>query len=240
MEEEIQALIESVFSINDQNKFKATIGFFQSYANAESDSSGKRFCNVKLQNKDQNGDDIDVLLVPLLYIGTKRTVWDFELQKGDELAVLFSDRSLEQWKDTIGTEPQTLGNPVKDSINHAFAIPIVSHHFVNEITTSAIPAAVGGRLAVKNGDKIQIGNETDELLDLVDQLITQVKSTLAQVKTLVGNTVLGGSNPVDSAGIASTGTLGLIVSQLAQIETEITTIDSNVDTIQTSLGNIKA
>lgn len=180
MEEELEELSDLTFKVNSANKFNVALGFFQSYADAEADSSGKRFCNVKLHYKDNESNDIDNLLVPMAYIGTKRTVYDFELEQGDEMLILYSDRSLEQWKDTTGTEPQVLENPVKDSINHAIAVPIVSHHFVNLITTAAIPSDVGGRLGVKSGDKIQVGNDAVDLLKIVYDMLTELAAAAVQ------------------------------------------------------------
>jgi len=73
--------------------------------------------------------------------------------------------------------------------------------------------------------KIVAGNGTDELLDLVDQILTEFLE-------LVSSSNLGGGNAVDLGGTASTGTLFKITSSLAGIE-------SNLTTIQTALGNIK-
>lgn len=203
MMEELSEVIESIFDLRDGNKYNVSLGFFEKDVTAEADTSGKRFCDLKLHYKNNDSGDISAGSVPLLYIGSKNFIVDYRLEPGDELLVLFTDRTLEQWKDTSGTVPQRLRNPVKDSINHAVAIPIVSHHYANDIITSIDPT-VGGKVAVKSGKKVQIGNDTTDLLDLVYQILeillqqdsggydyTGKKSTknntLIQIKTLLQN-----------------------------------------------------
>ena len=139
LESDIIAASEGMFDMRDQNKFNISLGFFQSYSSGvESDTTGKRFCDLKLHTQDANGDDIDALNVPLLYPGTRAMPFDTTLIPGDELLVLFSDRTIEQWKATSGTMPQDIRNPVKDSVNHAIAFPVVSHHYINEIVTAKL------------------------------------------------------------------------------------------------------
>lgn len=171
--EEISESIESIIRLNALNKYNIALGYFQGYSSVDVDSTGTRFCDIKLHYKDEKGNDIGALDVPLFYIGNGNTTDDFELATGCELAVFFSDRSLEQW--VSGAEPQALSNKVRDSKNHAFAIPISTHHTFANIVTAAIDSTVGRRILVKSGKKIQIGNDDPtapaELLDLVNQII---------------------------------------------------------------------
>ncbi|MBU2645880.1 hypothetical protein KKI24_14320 [bacterium] len=134
MEQEFTEAFESISKTADRVRYNISLGFFQKYASLEYDTSGKRFCDLKLHYKTQDGEDIAAINVPLLYPGSKLFVEDWKLTAGDELIVLFSDRSLEQW--LSGATPQKLSNTVKDSINHAFAIPVVSHHYGNSIVTA--------------------------------------------------------------------------------------------------------
>jgi hypothetical protein len=226
MIQELTEAIESIFDLRDDNKFNIAIGFFQKYnTNAEADTTGKRFCDAKLHYKSQDeSKDISVLGIPLMYIGSKNHIIDFELTSGDELLIFFSDRSLEQWKTAAGTSPQKLSNPVKDSVNHAMAIPVCSVHNANLVSDTPVDSNAIG-LRAKPGKKIEIGDGTNEVIDLFDQFLTEMK-------TLVSNSILGGANSVDAVGSSSTGTLSLIVSQLASVE-------SNITAIQTALANIK-
>lgn len=76
---------------------------------------------------------------------------------------------------------------------------------------------------IDSAGKITIGNGTDELLNLFNDFLTQMKK-------LVGATLLSGS--VDIPGTASTGTNSLILSGLS-------TMEADIGTIQTALGNLK-
>jgi hypothetical protein len=168
--EELSESIESIIRLNALNKYNISLGYFQNYSSVDVDSSGTRFCDIKLHYKDEKGEDIGALDVPLIYHGNGNTVDDFALEKGCELAVFFSDRSLEQW--VSGAEPQALSNKVRDSKNHAFAIPISTHHTFKDVTALAIDATVGRRILVKSGKKIQIGTDTDEMMKIHYDLIT--------------------------------------------------------------------
>ena len=159
LSEAIKALIDTQINA----KFNIAFGFFQSYAPTTQDTSSLRYCNLKLHYKTVNSQDINLLEVPILYPGSKNSVDDWSLVVGDELIVLFSDRSLEQWNPLIATESQTLNNPVRDSINHGFCIPINSHH--NDFMKVLPPdATVGRRVLVKSPKKVQVGNGVDEAM----------------------------------------------------------------------------
>lgn len=179
-EEDYEQLVRDVFSTIDRSKYNVSMGFFQSYDTADSDPSGVRFCQAKLHNKDSNGDDIGIIKIPLLYVGSPRIIFDYALEQNDDLAIFFTDQSLEQWKSE--KEPQRLDNPVKDSINHAFAIPVVSHKYTNDLVTSALPSDVAGKISVKDGEKFQIGNNTVELLKLLYDILTELGA--AQVQSI--------------------------------------------------------
>lgn len=208
-EQEITDAVEAIFNLNDQNKYNISLGYFQQYSSEEVDTSGTRFANVKLAYRDANGDEISALSVPIMFQGNKDTVDDFKLTNGDELLVLFSDRTLEQWK--TSTSPQTLSNKVKDSLNHALCIPINTHHTFNDIAAVAIDSTVGRRILVKSGKKIQIGNETDELLKLMDRFI---------------GVFAGDVGPFDSPGTGSTGTVSIAaaVNEISSIRTSLANI----------------
>ena len=210
-EQEIIEAVESIFSLNDKNKYNVSLGFFQGYSTEEVDTLRKRFANVKLHYRDTEGEEISLMSVPIMYQGNKNTVDDFGLTLGDELIVFFSDRTLEQWTQKEGTKTQTLTNTVLDSINHALCIPINTHHTFSDIAAAAIDATVGRRILVKAGKKIQIGNETDELLKLMDRFI---------------GVFSGDVGPFDSPGTGSTGTISIAgaVNEIAAIRASLANI----------------
>ena len=174
MEQEFTEAVESIFNLNDANKYNVAMGYFQGYSTEAADASGSRFADIKLHYRDSNGDDIDGTSVPLMYMGNGNTTDDFELVKGDELVVLFSDRTLEQWK--TSSEPQTLQNKVKDSKSSALAIPVSTTHSLAGITALSIDSTVGRRVLVKSGKKIQIGTDVDELLKILFDILTIIKT----------------------------------------------------------------
>jgi hypothetical protein len=199
VKKELIEAIKGIINTIDRNKYNISMGFFQKYSDAESDPKGVRFADIKLVYKDDNGEDISAT-VPLLQVGSKNSIYDFRLENGDELLVFFTDRTLEQWKDETGTEPQKLKNLVKDSINHGIAIPVCSHHNSALVTTGDLPSSVGLRIGVKSGKKAQVGSDTaDDLKNLYDfmNIITNLSTTdgdslaasLAAQKTNINNII---------------------------------------------------
>lgn len=149
MIEEITQAVLSIVESRDKNKPHVAIGFFTSYASVDSDSSGVRFCNLKLHYKDDDKQDIGLMNVPLLYPGSSLLPFDYKLVAGDELIVLFSDRTLEQHKKQ--GNPQYLKNTIRGSFNHALAIPVVSHR--NHSAELSLLNIIDRLLGVLLGDK---------------------------------------------------------------------------------------
>ncbi len=185
LDELIENSFDAMLAIREANKYKVSFGYFQAYTNPtpQSDSEGKRFCDLKLYAKDPDTNDVSCLGVPLAYFGNKNGMNDFKLQPGDELIVLFSDRSLAQWKEESGTEPQSLTDPVRDSKNHAIAIPVVTTHYASEVITVPVDDnALGVR--VRPGKKIEIGDGTNEVLNLKNDFLGVMKDFLTDFKAL--------------------------------------------------------
>ncbi len=191
MEQEFIEAFEGLFNTIDQNKYNIAMGFFQNYATVDSDASGVRYCDLKLHYKDADSNDIPITGVPLMYFGNQKFILDFELSSGDELLVLFTDRTLEDWKAASAIVPQLMTNPVKDSLNHAIAIPVCTAHYASTITTSALDSTVGARVGVQTGKKVQIGTDVVDLLKILYDLITAllVGTTVATPNTLTGTGV---------------------------------------------------
>lgn len=204
-EEDFEELVKTVFSTIDESKYNISLGFFQSYDSVDADASGVRFCQANLHNKDSGGSDIGIIKIPLLYIGTPRVMFDYSLEKGDDLAIFFTDKSLEQWKSE--KEPQKLDNPVKDSINHAFAIPVVSHKYTNDLVTTSLPSDVAGKISVDDSKKIQIGNNTEDLLKILYDVLTELTGPAVQ-----------------NSGAAATPSPLINQAQLLAIQTRLATI----------------
>lgn len=203
LESDVNEAIRQTFITEDANKYNIAIGFFQSYAVVNQDTSGKRYCNLKLHFKSKDAEDIDITEVPLLCSGSINAIDEFPLEKGDEMRVFFSDRTLEQWNPKTNTEPQTLANTVKDSLNHAFCIPFNSHH--NDFSLP-IDSTVGRRHLVKSGKKIQIGNNVDELLKNTHDFMN-----------IIGSLSFTDGDSLAAALTAQLTAINLIVTSMANI-----------------------
>ncbi len=173
LQTEISEAIRAMIRTELNARYNIAFGFFQGYSSTDNDTSGLRYCDIKLHYKTSDSQDINILEVPILYPGSKNSIDDFTLVKDDELFVLFSDRSLEQWNAVRATQPQKVLNPVRDSINQAFCIPINSHH--NNFT-SAPDSTVAKRITVESGKKMQFGNGVDEFLKIQYDFMSIINS----------------------------------------------------------------
>ncbi len=218
--DEIGTATTAIIKTLDKNRFNIALGFFKGYSSVDSDSTGMRFCDLDLHYRDADHENIGLINVPIMYIGNQYHILDFNLAEGDELLVLFSDRTLEQWKDTSGKTPQDLTNPVKDSFNHALAIPICTVHYANDVSSTPVDSSAIG-LRTKSGNKIEIGNGTVELLDLIQRTRSEVRDLADYIQ----------SNITFSNGGGPTGTPTNAVL--------VTPIITNLDTIETELDEIK-
>lgn len=205
MEAELTDMVESIIERIERNKYYSSLGFFQGYNTVEADSSGKRFCQVKLHIKDKNAKDISIEGVPIGFPGTKRTSFQDDLESGDELMIFFTDRTLEEWKDSGVAGPQITKNTIRNRRSSAFAIPVSTHHGIDALELpdndhAKIPLASGKKLQIgylKDGSKIDLLNilyqvieicikpdSNGDILDKTSTLgnnLTQLLSLLAQI-----------------------------------------------------------
>ncbi|MCK5613270.1 hypothetical protein KAR91_65965 [Candidatus Pacearchaeota archaeon] len=172
MEQELTEMVESIFDRIERNKYYSALGFFQGYSTVEADSSGKRFCRVKLHNKDNNAADISIEDVPVGYPGTKRTSFQDDLLQGDEMLLFFTDRTLEEWKDSGAVGPQITKNTVRNQRSNAFAMPLSTHHNIEDLE---LPVNDYAKIPLASGKKLQIGylkgGVKVELLHILYQVI---------------------------------------------------------------------
>lgn len=195
MEEELTEMVESIIERIERNKYYSAIGFFQGYSTVEADSSGKRFCQVKLHNKDKNAADISIEDVPIGYPGTKKSAFQDDLTPGvDEMQIFFTDRSLEEWKDSGASGPQISRNTVRNQRSNAFAIPISTHHGIEDLE---LPDNSHAKIPLASGKKLQIGYLKDgskvELLNILYQVIEICIKPDSNGDTLTGTSTLGKS-----------------------------------------------
>lgn len=124
---------------------------------------------------------------------------DMPIEKGDYCLILFNDRNIDEWWDTanISAPADTRKHDISDGIA---LVGINPKPKALELDGNAV------RILVKSGIKISIGNGTDELLSLFDDLLTELQKS------------------VDLAGAASTGTLFKINPALAVIQSKLSNL----------------
>lgn len=141
---------------------------------------------------------------------------DMPIQKGDYCLVLFNDRNIDDWWDTanVAVPPDTRKHSISDGIALVGINPR-SKAFEFDGESFRILGPTGSDIVLKfhpdgtvsiEAKKLSFGDGTNEVLDLFDQLLTELQKS------------------VDLTGVASTGTNSLINAALAAIQTKLGTI----------------
>ena len=201
--------------------------------------------NVQPSIKRKYVKDAEVVLlpiinnVPLVFPRANDAAITFPVKKGDSVLLIFSQRSIENWKTTGGTVEA--GDPRHHDLSDAFAIPgvypatapligvdgenlVIRHGLTSKITVKKdeVEVAVGtAKLVVKQSGKFSIGNGVVEFLDLMEKHLTRVSTILDNVIALTVPTGVGPSGP--------------------PINSALFTADKvNIELLKTQLGAIKA
>lgn len=145
-----------------------------------------------LKRKYKNGDIVDLPIinkVPVCFPGSRSMWFHFDLEPGDDITLVFSERSLDLWK--LKGEPTTPEDPRKFNLSDAYAMP-GGNPPVNPIKLNGPEGSIemsnkenyfrieedgkihggnsGGFFEMDKAGKFQLSNKTEELLDLLDQL----------------------------------------------------------------------
>lgn len=127
--------------------------------------------------------------IPVVFPRAGQAALTFPLKKGDNVLLIFSQRSIERWKLTGGIVEA--GDPRHHDLSDAFAIPggyaqaqplvgvdadnvVLQNSAISKITvkTDGVEIATGaGKFTVDKTGKVSLGNGAIELLDLLDKLI---------------------------------------------------------------------
>lgn len=170
-----------------------------------------------LKRKYTNGETVDLPIinkVPIMFPRSKGKWVHFDLEEGDEVTLVFSERSLDVWKERGGIVSPD--DPRKFHLSDAFAYP-GGYSIPNKLTpngpqgsiemahgTNHIVIEESGKMTLKNGGgfvemsdagKFKVTNNTEELLDLLVQLADVLSTTTT-------NTVFGPMKLNDFATIA--------------------------------------
>ncbi len=130
--------------------------------------------------------------VPVVFPRSGQAALTFPLKKGDSVLLVFSQRSLDNWKLAGGVVEA--GDPRHHDLSDAFAIPggypkveplvgvdpdnvVLQNGVANKVTvkSNAVELTTGiGKFTVDNAGKITLGNGSVDLLGLIDQLIDAI------------------------------------------------------------------
>lgn len=121
-----------------------------------------------------------------------KTFIHLPLQPGDDVLLVFSQRSLDAWKTSGGlTDPN---DPRKHHITDAFAIPggssMADAFTVTDPTAIEITNKDSSIIVLPSG-KFKIQNTVNELLDLLVQTLTKQQAFLDTIKSDTTNTIFG-------------------------------------------------
>jgi hypothetical protein len=144
--------------------------------------------------KDSGVTELPILIgVPICYFQTSNSIISVPLKQGDDVLILFSERSLDVWKSKEGLVSP--GDPRKHHLSDAVAIPMLKR------PSKGLPAHAD-HVLVQHGDlemllhedgKIEVKNSGFELVALMSRLLQAIID--ARTATMLGPMPL--LNPAD-------------------------------------------
>ena len=146
-------------------------------------SNGRVDVQPALRRKLSTGDYIDIPIisgVPVMYPQSQDSIVSFPLKKDDEVLLVFSERSVDSWKNTGGVVDPLERR--KFDLSDAFAIPIGRSQPVDSSKLQI--KHKDAIISLDGGSKVAIENNSQELLDLIDQTLTGLEN--AKVNTMLG------------------------------------------------------
>ena len=124
-----------------------------------------------------NGEVLSMPVIvntPVIFPATQRGGIIFDLQAGDTVLIIFSQKSMERWL-ASGKEVEE-GVARHFDLTDGIAIPgLYSFASQNPFPGDDVTVYSNkGRFVINKDDKVAIGNESAELLDIIDQLISAI------------------------------------------------------------------
>lgn len=144
-----------------------------------------------IQKEYFDGSAIDIPILPSVPIAHPRSAHSYmhlPLSSGDPVMLVFCERSLDNWK--VNADSQTIApqDSRKFDLSDAWAYPggapDPDAFTVQDPSAVEISNTGGATLQVKTGGKFKLTNGTNELFDLVDQLLQALLQ--AQTPTIIG------------------------------------------------------
>jgi len=199
----LSEVINLAIENNSYNLHTSIPAIVESFDYTKKTISAKIALKRKYKSENQSKELPILTDIPILYPQTNKSIISFPLEKKDPVLLIFSERSIDAWKTTGGiTDPQ---DTRKHNISDAIAIPgvfpisggiqIEEKNFLLKFNNALIK--------LTDNDKISIGNNTVELLQIISDLLqglvdakvnTQLgpqplinAATFANLKSLLGN-----------------------------------------------------
>lgn len=134
---------------------------------------------------------------PVVFLGGGPGALTFPVAKGDECLVFFNDRDMDNW--FAGSTPGTVATPRLHSFSDAIALVGVRSkpNFLQNFDTDRVVLANGSTIVGVGASLIKLANQTYTLNQLLQELITDVKSL---VSATAGITVTGVSPGLGVSG----------------------------------------
>ncbi len=138
--------------------------------------------------------------VPVIFPRGKDFFLTFPVQNNDSCLLIFSERSIDLWKSFGGQ--LTPDDRRKFDLSDAIAIPglysfndvlegVSGDDFVISYSGSKITIRKSGEISIETSNKIAIGNQTSELLDILSRLLGELSTSLTTAEaTPIQGTVL--------------------------------------------------
>lgn len=182
----LQEVLKAAFDHEISNIHTALPGIITNY------DSKLQKADVKptLQKKYYNGKVTNMPIitnVPIVFPRSSEAFIKFPLKADDGVLLIFSERSLERWLSVGGiVQP---GSNRKFDISDCIAIPglFSFNQPIPDSTDNLVIKYKNGKFVINPNNKIAFGNNEDELLSIIDQLIDDIKG------------LTYGSSPLDSS-----------------------------------------
>lgn len=199
-------VIENIVNRSLLDLHTAMPGIIQSYDPDKKTASVRPA--IKRQFKDARPDqELNIITdVPIAFLQTNTFIFTIPLKKGDEVLLIFSERSLDKWLNSGKLDSRIVNpeDPRKFSLSDAIAIPILKpietgkkadpdnvfiEHYGNTLTISpkgnfTYTNEAGGRLNLDETGRYSIGNKNEELLSILSELIELILA--AVTNTMIG------------------------------------------------------
>ena len=157
--------------------------------------------------------------VPIVELRSSVALHHVPIAKGDPVLMIFADRAIGNWFGSSGAVPSEPLDVRQHDLSDAFAILGGLPQLLERVLPGDESAA---GITVKPGTKIYLGNDSVELLALLDQMMTifsDVAGLMTTYQTHI-HTSAGADPPTDAAGwAAALVTLTTIQEQLTLIRT---------------------